>query len=183
MDFVGTIVVVTGPACSGKSTFAKHLAKKFKRGLIIHDEVLSELKPDSDRNPEDRLLALYEMHKRAWDLSSEGKGLILEGTYSRADYRDDLGKTFSDTPILIVQMRVPVTVALDRFEKRKDHPGIDLNAERVQDLNLAYPYSDSVVTIDGMAPFGDQLLTLETANIQTASDLFEWKQMEASRSA
>lgn len=168
------IIVICGPACTGKSTFARILAESESRELIIHDDVLTEMKPDSDRNSEDRLDALIEMHMQAVALVSAGLKIVLEGTYSRAQYRSHLISTFQDIPLCIAQVRTPAEVAVERFTHRKNHPGIDLTAQRVEQLNREYPYSELVTVIDGMQTFIEQYKNLQTTMPLTQSEIKKW---------
>ncbi len=155
MNYDG-MIVVSGPACSGKSTFAASFASKLSLELVNHDDVLTEIKPNSDRNPNDRLQACVAMHQRACVLNAAGQGVLLEGTYSRRAYRADLLRVFPATSFIIIEMRVPVDVVLQRFDTRKGHPGIDLTAESVRKLVSTYPYWDSAITIDGTLSYVEQ---------------------------
>ena len=178
MNSDGLVVVVCGPACSGKSVFAPSFASKLSLKLVNHDDVLTEIKPKSDRNPTDRLKACVVMHRSARELNSLGQGVLLEGTYSRRGYRSDLLSALPEAFIYIIEMRVPVEVALERFGKRRDHPGIDLTAESVRELTLTYPYWNSAISINGTLPYVEQeRIALAAVNGRTAQNLSEWEKL------
>jgi len=178
MQQVSAVLVVAGPACSGKSTLAKAMAGELSAAVFSQDEVLTEIIPDSDRNLKDRLLSYDEMFKRAQQSYESGNTVILEGTFSRREHRRGLIRAFPDARVTILELQVPLKEALERFSKRKDHPATDLTAKIVEERNGDYPYSPAVSLIDGSSPI-DQQLTRALSIVKSGifHDADAWKNL------
>jgi predicted kinase len=178
MQQVSAVLVVAGPACSGKSTLAKAMAGELSAAVFSQDEVLTEIIPDSDRNLKDRLLSYDEMFKRAQQSYESGNTVILEGTFSRREHRRGLIRAFPDARIVVIELQVPLEVALDRHSQRTDHPAIDHTDEIVEDRNRNFPYSPAVTHIDGTDP-ADKQLTRALAVVKSGvfHDVEPWKNL------
>ena len=84
------VVVLAGPPCSGKSTAGAWLAAALP-GIHLHvDAILTAIIPVSDRRLEDRRLA-YEIAARATKPALDrGLSAVLDCTYSRKEYREQV---------------------------------------------------------------------------------------------
>ena len=136
----GKVIVIEGPPLGGKTTLARQLAEDMGAELFIQDEIHTELIPDSDRNLADRILAYDEMHRRAAKALSEGKSVILEGTYSRPEYLVSWKNYLGPDVLCVIDVHISPEEAISRFKKRKDHPGTNNTAELVADRARTYPY-------------------------------------------
>lgn len=144
------VLVCAGPPLSGKSTFAKALATKKDWTHIEVDSVLSLLMPSSNRCLEHRKLGYHAAHKLVTVLLGFGQNVVIDCTYSRVFYRQNLVSALSqvESSLYLAEFHVDGDSALSRFENRQDHPAIDLTGDRVADLVAAYPYSDTGLSID-----------------------------------
>ena len=158
------VVVLAGPPCSGKSTAGAWLATTLP-GIHLHvDGLLTAIRPASDRCLEDRRLA-YEIAARAI-MPVLGRGLtaVLDCTYSRKEYRQQVVANIpADAPLVVVEFRVSVDAALERFRNRPVHDAIDLTPSIVAAKVASYPYGcgtgivDSETSSDGIR---EQILAL-----------------------
>ena len=144
------VLVCAGPPLSGKSTVAKAFAVKKHWAHIEVDSVLSLFMPSSDRCLEHRKLGYRAAHKLAGVLLEFGQNVVIDCTYSRVFYRQDLVSAVNqvDGSLYLAEFRVDRERALSRFENRRGHPAVDLTRDRVSDLAVAYPYSNTGLSID-----------------------------------
>jgi len=144
-----TVVVLSGPPCSGKSTTGVWLATTLP-GIHLHvDAILTAIIPGSDRCLKDRRLA-YDVAARAIEpVLDRGLSAILDCTYSRKEYRKQIVRSVpAGVPLIVIEFFVSVDVALLRFEIRKPHHAIDLTPAIVADKVRRYPYGYGTVTIN-----------------------------------
>jgi len=143
------VVVLAGPPCSGKSTAGVWLAKTLP-GIHLHvDAILTAMKPGSDRCLEDRRLA-YEVAARAIKpVLDRGLSAVLDCTYSRKEYRQQVvDHVPDDVPLVVIEFLVSLDVALARFENRQAHHAVDLTRGIVADKARTYPYGSGTVMVD-----------------------------------
>ena len=143
------VVVLAGPPCSGKSTAGAWLASMLP-GIHLHvDAILTAIKPRSDRCLEDRRLA-YELAARAIKpVLDRGLSAILDCTYSRKEYRQQVVDHVPyDVPLVVIEFLVSLDVALARFENRQAHHAVDLTRGIVADKARTYPYGSGTVMVD-----------------------------------
>lgn len=136
------IIICCGPPCSGKSFIAEHASRSLDVECISVDPLLTELIPDSDRNVNDRTVAIEEMHRRARAIAERGGTVILDSTYTRQKARRQLVDACGAFPIAIVECFVTPEVAVDRFRRRADHDAIDLTEESVRKAASEFPWSN-----------------------------------------
>jgi predicted kinase len=144
-----TVVVLAGPPCSGKSKAGDWLASTLP-GIHLHvDAILTAIIPGSDRCLQDRRLA-YEVAARAIrPVLDRGLSAILDCTYGRKEYREQVIKSVpAEVPLVVIEFLVSVDVALARFENRRDHHAIDLTPAIVTDKVSAYPYGAGTATVN-----------------------------------
>ena len=98
--------MLSGPPCSGKSEIAKALAT----GSLVHieiDEVFNLLLPNSDRNPNDRMLAYKAGGLLARLVFETERMPVIECTYAWQHRRASLVEAFADArtaPLWIVEV-------------------------------------------------------------------------------
>ena len=144
------VLVCAGPPLSGKSTVAKAFAIKKHWAYIEVDSILSLLIPNSNRCLEHRELGYRAAHKLVGLLLEFGQNVIIDCTYSRLFYRQDLVTAVNQVKgsLYLVEFHVDRATALLRFKNRQGHPAVDLTENRVSDLVVAYPYSNAGLSID-----------------------------------
>ncbi|KJH71275.1 bifunctional aminoglycoside phosphotransferase/ATP-binding protein [Aliterella atlantica] len=125
----GRLILMSGLSGSGKSTTAKHLARKLDAIVIRSDAVrkhlggiaLSERGGDELYTPEmtqktyDRLLQLGVM------LASQGFTVILDAKYDRTDLRMNAidMADFQQIPLQIIHCNAPIEVLKERLQQRR----------------------------------------------------------------
>ena len=166
------IVVVAGPTCTGKSTFSSRLAKELNATLLSQDQILSEILPHSDRNLEDRMKSYDVLLERAT------QPVVMEGTFSRVQHRSGLAFRFPSADFLIVELEVPLNIALERFSSRQGHPATDLTEGIVKNRNDDFPYSGDVIRIDGRRTFEEQAAEVNSSILAGKfHDVWLWKSL------
>jgi chloramphenicol 3-O-phosphotransferase len=143
-------LVLSGPPCSGKSEIAKALVT----GSLIHieiDEVFNLLLPNSDRNPNDRMLA-YKAGSLLARLVFEAERMpVIECTYAWQHQRASLVEAFADAraaPLWIVEVYVSPENALRRFQQSATHKATDLTEWKVRERAETFPYSDDALRLE-----------------------------------
>lgn len=144
------VLVCAGPPLAGKSTVAKAFAVKKHWTYIEVDSVLSLLIPNSNRCLEHRKLAYRAAHMLIGLLLESGQNAVIDCTYSRLFYRQDLVTAVNQVKgsLYLAEFHVDPATALLRFKNRQDHPAVDLTETRVSDAAVAYPYSNAGLSID-----------------------------------
>ncbi|WP_304803442.1 AAA family ATPase [Nocardioides sp.] len=155
------MLVLTGPPCAGKSAVGHALARTTADPRRVHVEVdalFDLLLPDSDRNPDDRMLAYEAAHDVAVRVLRRGWTVVLECTYSRAEQRTSLLRVLDAVPaapLWVVEVVVPADVAVDRFRRRTQ--ATDLDEGLVRERVSAYPWSDQALRLDASTARPDDL--------------------------
>jgi adenylate kinase family enzyme len=165
------VLVLAGPPLSGKSSVAVSLARLMP-GIHLHvDAILSSILPDSDRCLRDRLLA-YEICARAIKpVLDRSLAPILDCSYSRKEFRSHVvNNVQSNDTLVVIEFRISVETALERFSRRRNHGAIDLTRELVADRAKTYPYGHGTAVVDGEKPT-DQLVPEISAIIDRAQTL------------
>jgi predicted kinase len=143
-------VAVAGPPCSGKSTIARRLSAALSAPHLEMDRFRERLLPHGDQRVEDRDVAYKAMHFAAELLAPWCRTIVLDATYTAAicrhwlvDVVDQSGGT-----LVVIECRVSVVSAVERWTRRAAHPALDLTAERVAMLARDYPYFQPTCQVD-----------------------------------
>ena len=101
--------------------------------------------------------------------------MLLDCTYSKVIYREDLCCSCAGLPTYVVEFWVDVPTALKRFRRRGPHPAIDLTDQIISDRVRDYPYSDTAFRVDSTLPATTIVSTVVSWLEQTgAQDLRNW---------
>lgn len=101
--------------------------------------------------------------------------MLLDCTYSKAIYREDLRCSCDGLPTFVVEFWVDVPTALKRFRRRGAHPAIDLTDQIVSDRVRDYPYSDAAFRVDSTLPATTIVSTVASwLEETTRQDLMKW---------
>jgi predicted kinase len=144
------LIVFSGPPCSWKSTLARLLSERTRLPHIDMDSTRARLIPESAHTRSDRRIAYRAMHFAAEILLHQGGGIILDAPYGHLEDRSDLAEVARKTGSLpyLVQCKVSLATALDRFGSRPRENRLDLTAERVARLVLSFPYYPGGLVVD-----------------------------------
>ena len=148
---VPPLIVFCGPPCSGKTTLAAKLHAETGLPDLAIDSILRRILPESSFGETDRNLAYRVLGLTVEVLLAAGKGVIVDGTFGRAPHLQDLEAVAANfrTPVVLVECRTDVDLALKRFRSRGGrHPAVDLDEERVERLNRSYPYRFKGLVLD-----------------------------------
>jgi predicted kinase len=127
------IVVVSGPTLSGKTTLAAAIATNVAGCVHLEmDAIVDEIVVGSDHGIGDRVRGYEEMHKRASALVDQGHAVVIEGTYSRREYRESAARLLPLCNVALIECHVTMDEALRRFANRGPHRAIDLTVDRVK---------------------------------------------------
>jgi hypothetical protein len=82
------------------------------------------------------------MHFAAELLAPWCKTVVLDATYTAAICRRGLVDVVDRTggTLVVIECRVSISSAVERWVRRAAHPALDLTAERVAELARDYPY-------------------------------------------
>ena len=101
----GVIIVVFGPVASGKSTIAKTVAERLPGSRLISSDMFR-------RKTYSRLIReverLRELHKY----------VVVDGTFYKRKWRDELLRVAEDTPVVWVYVRCSLGTCLRRNRER-----------------------------------------------------------------
>lgn len=114
------------------------------------DSTRARLIPESAHLRSDRRIAYRAMHFAAEILLEQGGGIILDAPYGHLEDRSDLAEVARKTGRLpyLVQCKVSLATALERFRTRPQENRLDLTAERVASLVLSFPYYPGGLVVD-----------------------------------
>ena len=85
-----TLVILSGPACSGKTTLGERLAPLIGAPHLQMDATRARLMPDSSHTRQDRRIAYRAMAFAAELLLGLGQPVILDAQYGRAEDRREV---------------------------------------------------------------------------------------------
>jgi len=130
---VKALLLVMGMIGTGKTTVAHALARELEMALISSDPMRKELagldpyekrEEEFDKglySPEMTELVYTTMVERARNALKQGKGVILDATFSQKRWRDMARKMAKElgAPCLLVITTAPPEVVKERLDKRK----------------------------------------------------------------
>jgi predicted kinase len=149
------LIVVCGPPCSGKTTLAAKLHVETELPYLAIDKILPRILPNSSFEQADRDVAYRVLGLTVEYLLSAGQGAIVDGTFARAPYLEDLQAIAdkSRSRLFLVECKIDIRTAVSRFSHRDPgHPAADLDEERVERLNRSYPYRSKGLVLDTSRP-------------------------------
>jgi predicted kinase len=147
----GRLIVFSGPACSGKTELGARLAARLQAPHLQMDATRARLMPDSAHTRQDRRIAYRAMHFAAELLLGCGQTVILDAQYGHPEDREEVEQVARRTAaaLYLIECKVAPDVAVRRFRDRPpDHPGLDLDDERVAEMARAFPYRGTGLLID-----------------------------------
>ncbi len=154
METRARLVVLSGPACSGKTTLGERLARQAGAPHLQMDATRVRLMPDSSHARQDRRIAYRAMALAAELLLERGQSVILDAQYGRLEDRREVEEMAARVaaPLYLVECRIAPLVAVRRFEERgPDAVRLDLTVERVLEDARAFPYSGRGLPLDTAA--------------------------------
>ena len=114
------------------------------------DRFRERVLPHGDQRVEDRDVAYKAMHFAAELLAPWCRTIVLDATYTAAMCRHWLVDVVDQTggTLVVLECRVSVALAVERWARRAAHPALDLTAERVAMLARDYPYFPATCRVD-----------------------------------
>ena len=158
------VIVVMGPAGSGKSTVGRRLAARlswrFVEGDDYHSpENVARMQAGQGLTDGDRELWLRQLHELVAAAIDHGEPLVLTCSALKGRYRDMLRRDLRE--VRFVYLKAPLSVLAARLEQRVGHfAGPDLL--RSQFADLEDPGSSAII-IDATDPPDAQLSAIMRA--------------------
>ena len=149
-----SVVVLTGPPCSGKSSVGSLLRNDHRIPIEV-DAVFDLLLPGSDRNRHDRLVAYDGAHALARAVADAGRTPILECTYARREQRASLASAFAGISLSVVEFVISADDAAERFRGREQ--ATDLDEASVRERVENFPYSSLAFALPAVGATPDEL--------------------------
>jgi gluconokinase len=155
------VIVVTGPAGSGKSTVGRSLAERlswpFAEGDDYHSpENVARMRSGHGLSDADREGWLRKLHELIAAAVGRGDPLVLASSALKARYRDILGHDVEG--VRFVYLKVPAAVLEARLERRVGHfAGPELLHSQLADLEEP---GSSAIVIDATRPPDEQVSTI-----------------------
>lgn len=122
------LVFVMGLPGSGKSYFAKGLAKEIDAVYLGSDEIRKEIGLMGSYHPDNKLSVYEEMLKRAKEIEKSGRSLVLDGTFYLQQVRDPfifLAKSLS-WKLSIIHIKADEALILKRLSKPRADSEADM---------------------------------------------------------
>lgn len=143
------LIVFAGPACSGKSTLAAEVARRYGWPHLSMDATRQRLMPAAKHTRADRAIAYRAMLFAAELLLDAGAGAVLDAPYGHAEDRAELARA-AGGKYKLIECRVSEEAAVERLGARgiPDPSRPDLTEERVIRLNREYRYTGEGLLLD-----------------------------------
>lgn len=146
------LVMVMGLPGSGKSFFAKALAKEIRAEYLGSDELRKELGLMGKYSLDNKLTVYQEMFIRAKEIHKSGKSVVLDGTFFLQQVRDlviFLAKSLS-WKMYIIQIMAEEELITQRLSKPREDSEADYGVyqkiksefEPIQEKHLSLPSID-----------------------------------------
>ncbi len=145
------LICICGLPGSGKSYFAKHLAKNLKLQRFNTDELREEMKQLGQYDETSRLAVYVEMAKRAKPSLLKQESLILDASFNNDQQRDIILSLAAecDTPTAFIRCFADEQTSLERVSQKREYTEADtrvyyLLKELWEELELPHLVLDSV---------------------------------------
>jgi carbohydrate kinase (thermoresistant glucokinase family) len=147
------VIVVIGPAGSGKSTVGHRLAERLSWRFVEGDEYhspenVARMRAGQGLTDDDRERWLHRLHELVAAAVARGEHLVLTCSALKARYRDMLRHDLAE--VRFVYLKAPPPVLAARLEQRVGHfAGPDLLGSQLADLEEP---GTSAIIIDATEP-------------------------------
>jgi predicted kinase len=119
------IVMLMGLPGTGKSTFAKALAHSLGAKHINSDQIRSELGRRGNYKLKSKWLVYQEMALQMLRHMQFGRSVVLDATFSQADWREYFVMLADPQPIYLIELTAPESVIENRLQQKR--PFTDAN--------------------------------------------------------
>lgn len=153
-----TLFTTLGYPGSGKTYFARRLAKQFGIVHINSDKVRAELFKEPKYTQKEKEKLFEEMNRRVEKLLSQSKSVIYDANHIKRAFRKKyqaMAKKYG-ARYLLLWFQVPINVAIGRTTRRKPHFD-KFVVIRMSKATEPPTKSEPHIIIDGEKPYEEQV--------------------------
>ncbi len=144
------LIILSGLPATGKTTVAKNLAPLLDAVILSSDKIRKELFEKPTYQRQERELVYQVMILLAKYLHSAGKNCILDATFNKEEFRNQVKKKTEcpDDEFFIIECTCPEDLAVLRLKNRKDdYSDADITVYRKM-KEIYEPVKAEHITID-----------------------------------
>jgi predicted kinase len=161
---VKSIIVFSGPPCSGKSTLGAKLSTTRSIPHLELDAIHARILPNARQTPEDLMTAHRAMHLVAEVFLDMGMNVIANAMYNHVEERRDVEELAArlKAPLYLIECRVtPQAAILRNARRRAQQPEHELTDERMLEMVNTFPYYGRGLVVDSTDPLNDCMAEIE----------------------
>lgn len=114
------IIIVIGLPGSGKSYFARRLAKRINADYIGSDRVRLEMYDKRTYSDEEKKSVYVRMLSKAKESLARGMDVVVDGTFYKRSFRKDFQEAFNRERTWFIEVRADESLVEQRLGKRRE---------------------------------------------------------------
>jgi hypothetical protein len=152
------LIVICGLQGTGKTTVARMIIKKFKKGVLLRTDKIRRKLFKEPKYTEEEMQKVYdEMLLETKKAIKEGKVVVLDATFARAKNRKkvELIAKESNVELTIIEVKCKEEVVRERIKRRKGDASRAGYNQYLQYKKIFDPIKEEHIIIDNSGSFDD----------------------------